>query len=167
MIVADTSALLSLAAGDVLDIVLDEFDVHTTDAVVDELRETAEYEDVHARAAASVLNCRDRLDVHDTNIRINRSSRIDAGEESCADLTDDLDAAFLVTDDLRALPGLQVLVDAQVAISPIVLRALVERGVLDGDDARDRLETIAERRDWLGAPIFRRAEMLFQDLVDE
>lgn len=164
MIVADTSALLSLAAGDVLDIVLDEFDVHTTDAIVDELRETAEYEDAHARAAASVLNCRDRFDVHDANVRMNWSSRIDAGEASCASLTDDLDANFLITDDLRALPGLQVVVDAQVAISPIVLRALVERGVLDVEGARDRLETIAERRDWLGAPIFRRAETLFENL---
>lgn len=74
-----------------------------------------------------------------------------------------LDAESLLTDDLRALPELEALVAARVAISPLVLRALLERGVLDRAEARTRLETIAETRDWLGAPIYRRAQRLFDD----
>lgn len=68
-----------------------------------------------------------------------------------------------MTDDLRALPELQSLVDARVAISPIVLRALVERTVLDEAAALNRLETVAESRDWLEAPIYRRARSLFDE----
>ncbi|MFB6143236.1 MAG: hypothetical protein ABEJ30_07840, partial [Halorientalis sp.] len=73
----------------------------------------------------------------------------------------DLDAAFLLTDDLRALPELQRLVDARVALSPIVLRALVERGVLERKAALEKLEQLGGHRGWLGAPIYRRARTLF------
>lgn len=72
--------------------------------------------------------------------------------------------SFLLTDDLRALPELKVSTDAQVALSPIVLRALVERGVLGSDDARNRLDRLAASRGWLGAPIYRRARRLFDDV---
>ncbi|SNZ13008.1 hypothetical protein SAMN06269185_2012 [Natronoarchaeum philippinense] len=164
MIVADASALLSLAAGDSLGVVLAEFDVHATTVVTSEIEATTEYDDEHADAARTVLEARDRLSVHCIDEPGVMSSRVDAGEASCASLLSDIGAEFLITDDLRALPELQSLVDAKVAISPIVLRALVERGVLEADDARERVETIAERRDWLGAPIFRRAEALFEDI---
>lgn len=167
MIVADTSALLSLTAGGVVETVLDEFDVHTTKRIIEELEETAAYDDEHGAAARTVLEYRERLTVRGVAEPDVTSTRTDAGEASCVALVDECDADFLVTDDLRALPELQALADTKVAISPIVLRALVERGVLDGSDARDRLETVAKRRDWLGAPIFRRAETLFEDLDDE
>jgi len=58
---------------------------------------------------------------------------------------------------------LQSLVEARVAISPIVLRAFVERGRIDDATAQARLEELAEARDWLGAPIYRRALKLFED----
>lgn len=161
MIVADTSALISVAVADCLDLVLDEFDVHTTDQVWQELTETAEYDDKHGRAADAVLDQDDRLTVHTMDDTGPETSRIDAGEGSCAVLTAQQDADFLITDDFRALPELQQLVDARVAISPIVLKALVNRSVLDRDDALVRLEQLAEDRDWLGAPIYRHAKDLF------
>lgn len=160
MLVADTSALVSLASGDVLDPVLDEFDVHTTGTVIEELEATAGYEDRHADAAESVLTKRDLLAVHEIQGQV-MSSRIDDGEASCIALAGKIDAKFVLTDDLRALPELQNLVDARVAISPIVLKALVKRGVLEKQEAESRLEQIVENRDWLGAPIYRRARELF------
>lgn len=51
MIVADTSALISLATAGVLDIVLAEFDVHTTDTVIEELEDTARFDDAHGAGA--------------------------------------------------------------------------------------------------------------------
>ena len=162
MIVADTSALISLATADVLGSVLDEFDVHTTTIVVDELEETAEYDDPHGIAAAQVLDRLDGGTVHATTGDV-QSTRIDAGEASCLALEYGLDAEFLLTDDLRALPEHQPLAEARVAISPIVLRALVKRGVLTTDEALDRLDHVATTRDWLGAPIYHRAKRLFDD----
>lgn len=163
MIVADTSALVSLASIHTLDLFLSEFDVHTTETVIQELEETAGYEDRHGNAAETVLTNRDRLAVHQVNNMRFSSSRIDSGESSCAQLTNERDAEFLITDDLRALPELQVVVDARVAISPIVLKALVKRDVIGPKEANDRLARLAESRDWLGTPIYRRALDLFEE----
>ena len=161
MIVADTSALITLASIDVFDLVLEEFDIHTSVTAVEELEDTAEYDDRHGKAADRVLQHRDQFAVHDASRTEFQSSRIDEGEGSCADLARDLDADFLITDDLRALPELQTLSGTQVAISPIVLRALVKRDVLDEEEAVAKLEAAAENRDWLESPIYTKAKNLF------
>jgi hypothetical protein len=75
---------------------------------------------------------------------------------------DETEAAFLITDDYRALPELRVLVSTEVALSPIVLRALVKRGVVTEEEAIRVVDTIAEQRDWLGVPINRYARQLFE-----
>lgn len=162
MIVADTSALISLAVAGVLEPVTERFDVHTTETVLDELSDTAAYDDVHGRGARSVLDRVDRLTVHEIDAPL-ESARIDAGEGSCAVLASQQGANFLLTDDLRAIPELEASVETRVAISPIVLRALVIRDDLTREEALDRLETLAAERDWLGAPIYRRARALFEE----
>ena len=161
MIVADTSALITLASIDISDLVLEEFDIHTSVTAVEDLEDTAEYDDSHRKAADGVLQHRDQFTVHDASRTEFQSSRIDGGEGSCADLARDLGANFLITDDLRALPELQTLSGTQVAISSIVLRALVKRDVLDEEEAVAKLETVAENRDWLESPIYTKAKNLF------
>lgn len=161
MIVADTSSLITLVTADVLPVVLAEYDVHTTETVREELDATADYDDSHCAAARAVLNQCSQLTVHETEPTEFQSSRIDEGEGSCIRLTRELDAEFLITDDLRALPELQALTTAQVAISPILLKALVQRGVLGRADALEKLDQLADARNWLGAPIYRRARDLF------
>ena len=163
MLVIDTSAFISLAIGDVLDDVLAEYDVVTTPLVIEELESTAEYDDVHGRGATVVLERSNCFEVLDTSSPEFSSSRIDAGEASCVAAVEEIDAAFLITDDFRALPELTTLVSADVALSPILLRALVKRGVLTDSEARSALDTIARNRDWLGAPIYRYAHRLFEE----
>ena len=140
MIVADTSALITLASIDIFDLVLEEFDIHTSVTAVEELEDTAEYDDSHGKAADRVLQHQDRFTAHDTSRTEFQSSRIDGGEGSCADLARDLDADFLITDDLRAL---------------------VKRDVLDEQEAVAKLEAAAENRDWLESPIYTKARDLF------
>jgi predicted nucleic acid-binding protein len=160
MIVADTSSLISLASVDLLNKFLTEFDTHTTQTVIQELEETSEYDDIHADAAEKVLNNLERITIHEAEAEFT-SSRIDEGEGSCTQLTQQIEADFLITDDLRALPELQNIADCRVAISPIVLKALVQRNVLEQEEAQQKLEQLAEHRNWLGAPIYRRAQNLF------
>jgi predicted nucleic acid-binding protein len=160
MIVADTSALISLASINLLDTLVTEFEVHTTELVVEELEETAEYDDKHGEAAQTVLNNLNQMSIHQVDGGVT-SSRVDAGEGSCAILTRETEADFLITDDLRALPELQTIAEAQVAISPIVLKALVQRDTLEEEVALSKLNRLAEQRSWLGAPIYRRAKDLF------
>jgi len=161
MIVADTSALVSLATVELFGTVAVEFDLHTTDTVVGELEDTADYDDRHGDAARTVLDNRDDFESHEVTETL-ESSRIDRGEGGCALLTRDLDAEFLITDDLRALPELQTASDAEVAISPIVLKPLVERQAIDSEQAVEKLDRLAEQRSWLGQPIYKRAEELFE-----
>jgi predicted nucleic acid-binding protein len=161
MIVADTSALISIPSIDLLDTFLTEFEVHTTEHVVEELEETSEYDDRHGDAADTGLDNLDRITAHQVQGEFT-SSRVDQGEGGCALLTKETDAEFLITDDLRALPELQTVADSQVAISPIVLKALVKRDVLTQGEALEKLDELAEQRDWLGAPIYRRAQSLFE-----
>lgn len=163
MIVADTSALISLTAADTLDLLLDEFDVHTTETVIEELEDLASYEDETAEHAQKVLDRKERIKIHEVDTPEHQSSRIDEGEGSCIQLTRNAQADFLITDDLRALPELQTLTETRIAISPIVLKTLVERGVIAREEALGRLDDAAEERDWLEGPIYRRARGLFDE----
>ncbi|MDY7082015.1 MAG: hypothetical protein SXQ77_06330 [Halobacteria archaeon] len=163
MIVADTSALITVATAEILETVLEEFGVHTTETVIEELEETSKHDDIHGKAAEKVLELSDSITVHEVENEGIESSRIDEGEGCCAELTHERDVDFLITDDLRALPELQSATNARVAISPIVLKALVKRDVLEPEEAEQKLDKIAEKRDWLGAPIYRKAERLFED----
>lgn len=163
MIVADTSSLISLATTDILPILLEEFDIHTTETVIQELEETQTYDDLHAEAADTVLNHVDQITVHKMDNAEFYSSRVDRGEGSCALLTKQLDTDFLITDDLHALPELQTVADSKVAISPIVLKALAQRGTLTREEAVEKLDQLADNRDWLGAPIYQRAKNLFDE----
>jgi predicted nucleic acid-binding protein len=162
MIVFDTSAFISLAIGGALEPACETFDVLTTKTVLAELDTTADYDDIHAQGAKTALALRDQYTVIDPNERGPETSQIDEGEASCIGAVRERNASFLITDDFGALPELQQVVSADVALSPIILRALIERQELGEDAAETSLETIAENRDWLGAPIYRYAQRLFE-----
>ncbi|WP_058367366.1 PIN domain-containing protein [Haloparvum sedimenti] len=160
-VVVDTSAFVSLAAGDVLSTTVAEFDLVTTETVVEELRETAAHQDRHGRAAADVLDRLDRVTVVVPADEGFETSRIDSGEATCVTAARETDARFLVTDDFRALPELERLVAADVVLSPVLLRALVSRGALEEGTAEEAFDAMATERDWLEAPIHRYARRLF------
>ncbi|TKX74143.1 hypothetical protein EXE46_10445 [Halorubrum sp. GN11_10-6_MGM] len=164
MLVVETSAFVSLALGDVLGLVTAEFEVVSTETVGDELRETAAYDDRHGDAAGRALDLIDNIDmlaVADESECV-VTSRIDEGEATCVVAVRETDAGFLITDDYRALPELRAAVESRVALSPIVLRALVKRDALGEEEAQTAFETISEGRDWLEAPIHRYARELFE-----
>lgn len=161
MLVVDTSAFVSLAVGDVLGVFVDDFQVVTTEAVLEELEATATDDDRHGDAASRVLDCVDEFETVACSGEPFVTSRIDTGEASCVAAVREVGAAFLVTDDFRALPELQEVVDADVALSLLVLRALVDRGALAEAEATAAFDCIAAGRDWLEAPIYRYASQLF------
>ncbi len=162
MIVVDTSALITIASINLLDDVLAEYDIYTTETVIQELEETAEYEDIHGEAAQDVLDRVDRIEVYNTSESEFWSSRIDEGEGTTVTLANETQADFLITDDLRALPELQTVAESKVVISPILLKALVKRDVLEQAEALRKLEEAAENRDWLESPIYEKAKNLFE-----
>ncbi|MFC4406719.1 hypothetical protein [Haloarchaeobius iranensis] len=94
MIVADTSALISVATVDLLETLLTEYDVRTTETVLEGLTDTAQYDDSHGRAAQCVLDNTDQMRVHDIGSAV-ETSRIDIGEGNTAALANELDAEFI------------------------------------------------------------------------
>ena len=161
MLIVDTSAFISLASVELLEEVLNEYDVHTTNKVLEELESTSDYEDIHGEAAENVVNHTSNFQIHELETEGFESSRVDAGEYSCIVLAAKLDSEFVLTDDFRALPELKSLADCRVAISPIMLKALVKRGEISGKEARRKLDELAENRNWLGSPIYRHAKKIF------
>lgn len=164
MIIADTSALISLASGSVLNLFLDEFEVVITETVLGELEELFQESDRIAGNAKQVYRSKESLKIHGTRGEKPVSSRVDEGEASCVLLARELKADFLITDDLRALPEIKKMVGKdKVAISPIILRALVNRNILDKKQALEKLKQIGKRRDWLHRPIYRKARELLKE----
>ncbi|KXB04622.1 hypothetical protein AKJ49_01895 [candidate division MSBL1 archaeon SCGC-AAA382A03] len=164
MIVADTSALISLAFGTALNLFLNEFEVAITETVVDELEELSRGEDSVAKISKQVLLAKDSIKVYRVKKGELVSSRVDKGEGSCVLLARKLEADFLITDDLRALPELEKMIGgSEVAISPIVLRALINRGVLNRKQALEKLEQMSKKRDWLHRPIYKKARNLLKE----
>jgi len=155
MIVVDTSALITIASINLLEHVLSEYDVHTTETVIEELEKTAEYDDGHGHAARGVVDQSERIELHNTDKTSFQSSRIDEGGGTIVSLANETQAEFLITDDLGALPELQTVTHANVVISPILLKAPVKRDIFDQEEALEKLEEAAENRDWLEAPIYR------------
>lgn len=164
MIIADTSALISLASGSVLNLFLDEFEVVITETVLDELEELSQENDRTAENAKQVYRSKESLKTRATRGEKPVSSRVDEGEASCALLAQERDSDFLTTDDLRALPEIEKMAGkGKVAISSMVLRALVKRNVLDKQQALEKLEQMVKRRDWLHRSIYRKARELLED----
>jgi predicted nucleic acid-binding protein len=142
----------------VLDEVVDKFSVHTTEEVFSELQEIAQQQDYLAEAAEKTLNDRDKINLQETESERFQTSRIDCGEASCLALTREIDADFLLTDDLHAMAEIKKISTAEVAISPLMLQAMVENNTITKKEAVDKLEKLAETRDWMGTPIYRRAK---------
>jgi len=70
----------------------------------------------------------------------------------------------LLTDDFRALGEIEKQIGEMVVLSPIILKVLTLRGIIDKRQALTKLDEMAERRDWLGRPIYRYAKKYFETL---
>jgi len=164
-LVADASALVSLASVSLLSLVLNEFDVVVSDVVVRELKEMSTYANSHGNAANEVLRNIDRIkEKKASNYQRFKTSRIDAGEASCLELIESGEQDYLLTDDFRALGEIEKQIGEMVVLSPIILKVLALRGIIDKRQALTKLDEMAEKRDWLGRPIYRYAKKYFEDL---
>lgn len=163
MIVADASGLRSLAAARVLGPAIEEFDVHTTDLVVEALEGASAFHGPDGDGARVAIDARDELVIHRGDPDAFVSSRVSPSQGSCVALAVNLHADALLTDDLEGLPELDRLVHC-VVTPPIVLSALVRRGVLAPRDAGFRLEALARTGGWLGRTVYRRSTALLDEV---
>ena len=157
----DTSSLVSLVHGDLLDRTLAEFCVIISNFVRDELHQMSAFDDADGRAATDVLARLDDLDLREVaraEVDPLRTSKVDEGEASCVVLAQGPDAAALISDDVDAMHQLQAYANKHgfdLGLGAVVVHALRKRGRLSQADALERLDRIAARRGWMGRPIYR------------
>lgn len=152
LIVADTSALVSLgtvanATSNPLDVLLELHDVVVPEQVIDELAETASYDDISAEAARSVLDRRSALGVR--SVELDETFPLDDGENAAVTLANDIGAAQLLCDEFNRLALVHAsLVETRLVTTPLLLTAFVRNGVLPPAAGEAFLAEMSEARSW-------------------
>lgn len=105
-IVADTSALISLGTvadttPNPLDLLLDTHDIILPEQVVDELTETASYNDVSRKAAQAVLDRQAAFDIR--SVELDGTFPLDDGENAAVTLSNTIGAVQLLCDEFNRL----------------------------------------------------------------
>lgn len=165
-LVADTSALVSLAITEetrriAVPLLLDGYDVTVPNQVIEELEDIAAYDDRDGTAARAVLESRDRLTVHETEI--DPDFPLDKGENAAIQLANRTGADFFYCDEYNQLALIHASVtDARLVTTPRLLKAFVVHDDLSQEEAKSLLEEIADRRSWDGNAYVQQATRLFE-----
>jgi hypothetical protein len=163
-LVADASALVSLGtvAGnepDPLSICLADYDAVVPTAVIQELQETASYEDAHGRAATAVLEQTETLETRSVSL----DSGFPLGENAAVTLPNDIDAALLLCDEFTHLGLIHPsLADTRLVTTPTLLSVFVRTERLSVEKARTPLDEISERRSWTANSYVQRARSVLE-----
>lgn len=181
-VVADTSALVSLAVPsadqmydtqtepDPLQYVLTACSVSVTPTIVTELREIAQYSDIHAAAAHNVLAARTHFDVEDPYRRTTTpESRptfgLDDGETDGIVLANAIEADGFLTDEFGGNNFALVhaaLTGPRIVPTPRLLCDCARDGHMSAEEARALIRAIGPHRSWDNSPYV--AQLL--DLLD-
>lgn len=165
-IVADTSALISLGSvadttPNPLDLLLDSHDISLPEQVVDELTETASYDDTSGEAAQAVLDRQTAFQVR--SVELDETFPLDDGENAAVTLANEVDAVQLLCDEFNRLALIHAsLADTRLVTTPIVLTALVRNDVLSSDTAEAFLDDMSAARSWSGNTYVARARSTLQ-----
>jgi predicted nucleic acid-binding protein len=165
-IVADASALVSLgtaadATTNPLDILLESHKLLLPKHVLEELAETASYDDASGEAAQAML---DRKNAFDTRpVELDETFPLDDGENAAVTLANEVNAVQLLCDEFNRLAVIHAsLVDTRLVTTPILLTALVRNDVLSPDSAEQFLEKMSDARSWSANSYVARAKATLQ-----
>lgn len=167
ILVADTSGLVSLGVvadvpEDPFSICLSRYEVIVPDAVIEELRELAAYDDVHGRAAHAILERSDRFATR--SVALDTAFPLDDGENAVVTLANELDAAIILCDEFNHLGIIHAsLSDTRLVTTPTLLSVLVRTDRISATEARSFLEDISDARSWDANSYVQRAQSLLRD----
>lgn len=165
-IVADTSALVSLgtvadATTNPLDILLKSHELLLPEQVLEELAETASYDDASGVAAQAVLDRKNVFEVRP--VELDETFPLDDGENAAVTLANEVNASQLLCDEFNRLALIHAsLVDTRLVTTPILLTALVRNGVLSPNSADQFLEKMSDARSWSANTYVARAKATLQ-----
>lgn len=171
-IVADTSALMSLCAGDILNETLKISNIIIPEKVKTELLEISAFDDPQGSYAKNVLQIinQNKIIVKQIGMSqraekiVEENSRIDIGEAEVIVLAEEKGIEVVITDDFKAYPQMREVFVGKVYLSTYLVAGLVVAGMISKDEARICFDKIATRRTWLNAEIYMRAKKYIDDL---
>jgi predicted nucleic acid-binding protein len=171
LIVADTSALVSLgtvadSSPNPLDFLLDSHTVVVPEQVVDELTETASYDDASGEGAQAVLDRRSAFEVR--SVELDETFPLDDGENAAVTLANGVDAVQLLCDEFNRLALVHAsLAETRLVTTPILLTALVRNDALSPDTAEVILAEMSDARSWSSNSYVERANATLRQQREE
>ena len=161
-IVADTSALLSLAMTTLLENSLKLLEVCTTKEIEVELKELGKYADQEGKAAATLLNTINSRRIRVINVRRQHkieeliTADINHGEASCFIACLEHGISTILIDDANAIHSLENIAEAKkikLKLSVAVLVELLNKGVITKNKAKLAIRKMIETRGWEGGAL--------------
>ncbi len=159
-IVIDTSGLLSLAAGNILELATQFFDFIIPARVKQELDGISKNNDFEANLAKNILSyINDKIKIIDA-YKISQQ-----GELGCAYLANELDdVEFLITDDTKILKKLEKISKKEVNFSVLIVYTLYLSGKISKEHGWRVIERMSVKRNWKDNVIFNQAKILWEHL---
>ena len=159
-IILDTSAILSLASGDILETVIESIDCIVPTRVEEELRGISQNNTSLGSIAKSVLEFVGR-DI----LVLKPSSLSFEGEIECAYLAkEQKNVLFVITDDTKAIKKIQNISKKEVRFSTLLLFALIQKRKINREQAFTILEKMRVQRDWKNNIIYEQAKILLESV---
>jgi predicted nucleic acid-binding protein len=171
-IVADTSALMSLCAGDMLEESLKISNIIIPEKVRTEIIEISVFDDQQGTYAKKVLQLINQNKIVSNQIKmiqraeeiVVENSRIDIGEAEVIVLAEEKKIDIVITDDFEAYSQMCKVFVGKVYLSAYLVAGLVVTGVISKEEAQICLDKIAAKRTWLNAEIYIQAKKYIDEL---
>ncbi len=169
--VADTSALISLAYSGRLEMVCDTLAVHIPIAVQTELEEIASYSDKLSKTAKEVLVLirQKKIQLHEKISQANvvhlMSKEVDVGEAACFQLAIEQNIPVVLLDDNDAayeLTGVARTNTISLRISASAIAELFHQSRINKSEMRKSLTDMIQHRNWEKSSL----ESLIQKIID-
>ena len=155
-IAIDTSALLSLEAGGVLEIAVEKLDFIISPRIKEELTGLSKNNDFEGNLAKNVI------EYIDNEIKVvEPSKRFEEGELEIAYLAKEKsDIEFIITDDVAAREKMEKISNKPIRFSTMIVYALCLKGIKTFDQGWKIMERMAVKRVWKDNLIFESAKLM-------
>lgn len=157
-VVIDTSSLMSLAAGRILEFTIENITLIIPERVQIEVRGLSKNNDFEGSLAKQIKEFLSK------EIKVVPSPKTSQeGEVECAYLANSLnEVEFLITDDTVALEKLERICKKKVRFSTLILYALYLNNKISKKQALQVLERMRVKRNWKDNVIFEQAVILLE-----
>ena len=148
----DTSALVSLGHTELIELILDNYNVIISDRILIELTKIGERNDKDARAANKWLEYSNKMELKD-------AMKSDVGEEELFEICQ-REKLSMVTDDVKATKKFEDEIDWIFSVHIVFL--LYYKGIISKERAIFSIEKMRSERSWKNNIISVTAKIIFQ-----